>query len=142
MHYTAKVVYSRRYRHCGDDNGADIAVPMQAKESLKNFRRRLNEWKYVAIPEKQERSKVFLDLAKGISERLQLDIDILETACGYTANLYMDCTAYPRDMTRVLAQLIYISDGMSVFIQPDEESGFTLSLDFYTREKCQNAQDL
>lgn len=35
MRYTAKVVYSKRYRRDDDDDGADIVVPIQAEESLR-----------------------------------------------------------------------------------------------------------
>lgn len=136
MRYTAKVVYSKRYRRDDDDDGADIVVPIQAEESLKNFHRRLQEKKYIPIPEKQEAGKFFLKLAREVSEHLQIDTEILETPAGYTANLYLDYALYPQDMAKSLARLIYMSDCMLFYTQSGRENGFVLSLDYNTRKEC------
>ena len=107
------ILYSVRYPSAQEE-GERIKVrgDRQAAEAkLTEFLRRMREERtYEPIPGREEKGRRFAALARELSQIYEVGLDILRTPDSIEAALHLYCSAYSRDMTRRLAELL----GMSV----------------------------
>ena len=119
------ILYSVRYPSAQEE-GERIKVrgDRQAAEAkLTEFLRRMREERtYEPIPGREEKGRRFAALG----------LDILRTPDSIEAALHLYCSAYSRDMTRRLAELLGMCDVCAASRPRTEPSDLTLSLMLYT----------
>ena len=137
------LIYSKRYPTPWekDDIAMEVAAPetpeeqKAAEESLHEFWRKLREESvYVPIFGAEKKARLFIELAKMLSQNYELDIDIRRKAYFVLVDLHLYCAAYPGSMTQDFAELFNLCDQFSSFLQATEKSDFTLSLTLYTHK--------
>ena len=107
------ILYSVRYPSAQEE-GERIKVrgDRQAAEAkLTEFLRRMREERtYEPIPGREEKGRRFAALARELSQIYEVGLDILRTPDSIEAALHLYCSAYSRDMTRRLAELLGMCD--------------------------------
>lgn len=138
-----KTIYSKRYPPPEDELeilSADMALPVisdqKTQSAYQNFRRLIDqEPQYEPIPGREEKAQEFIALAKKFSEEHEIDIDIEQTPYSVETSLHLYCTAYPKAMTRQIAQLLSLCDNLFSYLRPSEPSDFTLVLKLDTHKR-------
>ena len=129
------ILYSVRYPSAQEE-GERIKVrgDRQAAEvKLTEFLRRMREERtYEPIPGREEKGRRFAALARELSQIYEVGLDILRTPDSIEAALHLYCSAYSRDMTRRLAELLGMCDVCAASRPRTEPSDLTLSLMLYT----------
>ena len=87
---------------------------------------------YEPIPGREEKGRRFAALARELSQIYEVGLDILRTPDSIEAALHLYCSAYSRDMTRRLAELLGMCDVCAASRPRTEPSELTLSLMLYT----------
>ena len=137
-----QILYTKRYPHgegIGQMEGsAHHATGMRETEkALERFKQRLKmECVYIPLPGQQRNGERFIALAKGLSQRYEIDIDIKKKRYLLEVSLHLYCAAYPADMTHRLSELLSLCDRSHVMIHAFETSDYTLMLDLYTHKRC------
>lgn len=134
-----KVIYTKRYPSAQEEiekAAAENPTPVTDEEVEAAYQKFLDfkngERRYEPIPGRKEKSQRFIALAKKFSEEYEVGIDIWQTPYAIKVKLHMNCSVYPTDMTRKLAELLAMCDRLSPFTILTEPADFTLDLDFYT----------
>lgn len=86
------------------------------------------------MPERLKECRRFIELAKDLSQRYEIDMDIWEKSYFIKVDLHLRHCSFPGLFTRRLAELFNMCDKFSSSMYPGETSGFTLSLEFYTHK--------
>lgn len=137
------LIYSKRYTPPWeeDDVKALAGAPQTpeklkaAKESFREFMRKLQEEStYIPIPGAEEKSRLFIALAKRLSQIYELDIDIEQQPYFVCVSFHLYCASYPGGMTREFSELFSLCDQFASIILTTEKSDFTLSLTLYTHK--------
>ncbi len=78
----------------------------EAEHSFAEFVRRMAEESvFVLMADRIEKSRRFIELAKELSQRYEIDIDIWEKSYFIQVNLHLCYGSYPGPMTRQFAEL-------------------------------------
>lgn len=106
-----------------------------AEKSLQEFWRRITEESvFVPMPERLKECRRFIELAKDLSQRYEIDMDIWEKSYFIKVDLHLRHCSFPGPFTRRFAELFNMCDKFSSSMYPGEPNGFTLSLEFYTHK--------
>lgn len=143
------LIYSKRYPPPWEAEAvaAEVAAAWTpeerktAEESFHKFWRKLHEESvYVPIPGVEKKARLFIDLAKRLSQIYELDIDIQRKAHFISADFHLYCAIYPGKMTQDFAELFSLCDQFASFVLTTEKSDFTLSLTLYTHKHYMSGQ--
>jgi hypothetical protein len=136
----SRKIYSKRYLPDPEikelmDRPQTEEERKEVEQSFTEFMRRIDEESvFVLMPDRIEKSRRFIELAKELSQRYEVSMDIWEKTYFIQVDLHLCCASYPGPMTRQFAELFNMCDKFSSFILKNEPSDFTLCLDFYTHE--------
>ena len=84
------------------------------------------------LPKDPSQAQIDAALARELSQIYEVGLDILRTPDSIEAALHLYCSAYSRDMTRRLAELLGMCDVCAASRPRTEPSDLTLSLMLYT----------
>lgn len=90
-----------------------------ADDFLENIRKNR---RIISNPERLANKDKFINLVRQLSEEYEIDADLKEMDCGYTAIFYMYCASYSGYIKKLLNCIFTLSDEYSVHIDNTQKN--------------------
>lgn len=138
-----KVIYSKRYHF--EEEVAELEalnLPMSEEEKKRaqaSFEKLLREERestvYVEKPGAEERERRFIRLAKQLSEKCEIDMDITRYPGYIGVTLHLFAVPFFSDFTSLFSRLVRLCDYMDILPEKNGPNDFRVECDMYTHDR-------